>query len=274
MEAERNASSDYGRFAAALGIVWYGVQAPGQRLAYIALPFILVLLMRPSTVGLAGRARRLLVPFVTWSVVFAMLHTALSLKVADPPFAWWSWHMMLSGTWSHLWILPFAFLAIALSPWFQHPLASLGAALLAAFLIAVNGTPAAVPFGLWTFGLIPVLAGIAYFAWGWRLAVITLFASWLILHLGRPAPDNTTILVGTALALACLSWKLPATAASDWCGRMSVWIYVAHPLVIVTGQSLRITWIELGLFSLVGSVILALLLETAAQTSRRSNLEF
>ncbi len=274
MEAKRNGLIDYGCFAAALGIVWYGVQAPGQRLAYVALPFILVLLMKPSTVGFAGRARRLLLPFLTWSLVFGMLHTALSLKVADPPFAWWDMHMLLSGTWSHLWILPFAFLATMLAPWFQHPLASLGAAWAAAVLIVAKGTPTAVPFGLWAFGIIPVLVGIAFFAWGWRLAVITLVGSWLILHLGRPAPDNITILIGTGLALICLSWRLPASAASEWCARMSVWIYLSHPLVIVIGQSLRITWVELGLFSLVGSVILALLLETAVQTSRRGSLEF
>ena len=43
------------------------------------------------------------------------------------------------------------------------------------------------------------------------------------------------------LALICLSWRLPASAASEWCARMSVWIYLSHPLVIVIGQSLRIT---------------------------------
>lgn len=274
MEAERNGLIDYGRFAAALGITWFGIQAPGQRIAYIAVPFLLVLLMTPSNLSLALRARRLLLPFLTWSIIFGMLHTALALKTNDPPFGWWDWHMVLSGTWSHLWILPFAFLAALVAPWFQHPIASLGAAWLAALLFVVNGPPAAIPFGLWSFGVVPVLVGIAYYSWGWRLAVITLIGSWMILQFGRPAPDNTTILVGCALALVCLSWRLPTTALSKWCARMSVWIYLAHPLVVVTGQSLRITWIELGLFSLVGSVLLAQLLENASHTSRRGNLEF
>jgi hypothetical protein len=55
---------------------------------------------------------------------------------------------------------------------------------------------------------------------------------------------------------------------------MSVLIYLAHPLVVFVGQSLRISWVELGLFSMVGSVILAQLLDTAANNSRRGDLEF
>lgn len=274
MATARNGLIDYGRFVAALGIVWFHSQAPGNRIAYIALPFFLVLLSMPSSASLVVRARRLLVPFVTWSLIFGMLATALAVKNNDPPFSWWGWHMILTGTWIHLWFLPFAFVAAVLAPWFRHPLASLGAALLVAFLLAVEGAPDMIPFGQWSFGAIPVLVGIAYFSWGWRLAVITLLSSWLILYFGRPSPDNTTILVGTALAMGCLSYRLPSTALSDWCARLSVWIYLAHPLIIILGQSLRITWVELGLFSLVGSVILAQILETAIQASRKGRLEF
>lgn len=274
MATARNGLIDYGRFVAAMGIVWFHSQAPGSRIAYVALPFFLVLLSIPSTASLAVRARRLLVPFVTWSLIFAMLRTALSLKNGNTPFEWWDWTMIFSGTWIHLWFLPFAFLAALLAPWFQHPLASMGAAFLAAGLMAVNGTPDLAPFGQWSFGVIPVLVGIAFFAWGWRLAIITLLGSFMILNFGRPSPDNVTILVGTGLALVCLSYRLPANAVSDWCARLSVWIYLAHPLVIIVGQSLRITWVELGLFALVGSAILAQLLETAVQASRKGRLEF
>lgn len=274
MEAERNGLVDYGCFAGALGIVWFGIQAPGQRLAYIALPFLLVLLLRPSSLGLLGQARRLLLPFLTWSVVFAIVHIAISLKLGDAPFVWWQPHMLLSGTWSHLWILPFAFVAALLSPWFQHPLASLGAAWLLALVMVVKGTPETMPLGQWSFGVIPVLVGIAYYSWGWRLGAVALIGSWLILQVGRPAPDNTTILVGSALAMVCLSYRLPVTPLSEWCARMSVWIFLAHPLVVFIGQSLRITWVELGLFSLVGSVMLAQLLEMAANSTRRGNLQF
>jgi fucose 4-O-acetylase-like acetyltransferase len=270
----RNGTVDCARFVAALGIVWFHSQAPGAWIASVALPVFLILLLIPLDASPGQRARRLLVPFVTWSLVYAMLRTALALKQHDAPFGWWDWTMVFSGTWIHLWVLPFAFVAALLAPWFQHPLASLGAALLTAFLIVVKGPPDLAPFGQWSQGVIPMLVGIAFMSWGWRLAVITLAGSWLVLHLGQPSPDNFTFLVGTALALGCLLYRLPASAFSDWCGRLSLTVYLAHPLMIILGQSLRITWVELALFSLVASVIFAQILETAIQASRRGRLEF
>lgn len=274
MEKSRNGLIDYGLFLAVLGIVWFHTQAPGYRVAYIALPFFLVLLSAPSSSSLWMQAKRLLLPFLTWSLVFAMLNTALSLKNHNPPFDWWRWDMVLSGTWIHLWFLPFAFVAAALSPWLRHPLASLGAAILFATLTVLNGPPETRPFGLWAFGVIPVLTSIAFFSWGWRLAVTTLGLSMLILFLGAPSPDNIVILVGTGLALVLLSNHLPATPVSDWCARLTLWIYLSHPLVIIVGQSLRITYIELGLFSLAFSVIFAQVIETLVQASRKGRLEF
>lgn len=273
VKAERNGLIDYGQFLAALGIVWFHTQAPGFLVASFASPFFLVLLSMPSGTSPATRAKQLLLPFLTWSLVFAMLNTALSLKTQSPPFEWWRWNMILTGTWIHLWFLPFAFLATLVSPWLRHPLASLGLAMLAAILIVLNGTPQTVPFGQWAFGIIPVLVGIAFVSWGWRLAVTTLFLSTLILFLGQPSPDNITILVGTGLALLLLSNPIPETAISDWCGRLSLWIYLSHPLVIIAGQSLRITYVELGLFSLVGSVFLAQIIESVSQSSRKGRLE-
>lgn len=274
MNTERNGLIDYGRFLAALGIVWFNAQAPGDRIAYLALPFFLVLLALPSTSSLSARAKRLLLPFLIWSVIFAMLNTALSLKTNSAPFEWWRWSMLLSGTWVHLWFLPFAFLAAVVAPWFRHPLASLGAAILTATLLALYGSPKPIPLGQWAFAVIPVLVGIAYFSWGWRLAVTTLLTSSMILFLGPASPDNVTILFGTAIALVFLSNHLPATAVSDWCARISYWVYLAHPLVIIVAQSLRITYIELALVSLVGSVILAQIIETSVQASRKGKLEF
>lgn len=270
----RNGLIDYGRLLAAFGIVWFNSQAPGDRIAYIALPFFLVLLALPSTSSLGARAKRLLVPFLVWSMVFAMLNTALTLKTNAPPFDWWRWSMLLSGTWTHLWFLPFAFLVAVVAPWFRHPLASLGGAVLTAALMSLHGSPEQVPFGQWTFGVIPVLVGIAYYSWGWRLAVTTLLLSSLILFLGPSSPDNITILVGTAIALMFLANYMPPTVVSDWCARISFWVYLAHPLVIIVGHSLRITYIELGLVSLVGSVILAQIIETSVQASRKGKLEF
>lgn len=274
MNQGRNGLIDYGRLLAAFGIVWFNAQAPWDRIAYLGLPFFLVLLALPSTSTLSARARRLLIPFAICSVIYAMLNTALQLKAGAPPFGWWEWSMLLSGTWVHLWFLPFAFMVAVLAPWFRHPLASLGVALLTATLLALQGSPEQIPLGQWTFSVIPVLVGIAYYSWGWRLAVTTLLLSSLILFLGPSQPDNTTIFVGTAIALVFLANYLPPTQVSDWCARISLWVYLMHPLVIIIGQSLRITYIELALFSIVGSVILAQVIETSVQASRKGKLEF
>ncbi len=273
MTAERNGLIDYGRFLAALGLVWFFSQAPGNRIAYLSVPFLLIILTLPISESVATKARRLLLPFLIWSAVFAVVQIAQALKLHAPPLGWWQNYMLLTGTWYHLWILPFAFLASVLAPWFQNPIASLGTALLVAIFMAVQGTPEALPFGLWSFGILPVLVGIAYLAWGWRLAVVALVLSSTILFLGRPAPDNITIFVGTALALFCMANRLPATPTSDWCGRMSTWIILAHPLAIIIGQSLRITFIELALFSVVVSVILAQILDAAVNGTHRQRLE-
>ena len=273
MTAERNALIDYGRFLAALGLVWFFTQAPGVRIAYLSVPFLLVVLTLPATGSVASKARRLLWPFLVWSVVFAIVHVALAVKAREAPFGWWENYMILTGTWSHLWILPFAFLASVLAPWFQHPVASFGAALIVTLLMALEGTPDTVPFGLWSFGVLPILVGVAFIAWGWRLALVTLLLSSAILFLGRPSPDNVTILIGTALALFCLAVRLPSTSTSDWFGRIGTWIILSHPLAIIVGQSLRITWVELALFSVVAAVILALILEASTSGPRRGRLE-
>jgi hypothetical protein len=268
VNATQNGLAGYGQFLAALGMVWFGAQAPGFEIALIALPLYLVLLTIPSDASLGARANRFLLPFLIWSVIYGLVHVALTGKNQTPTLGWWEWHMLLSGTWIHLWVLPFAFVTALLSPWLQHPLASLGLAILAATLMALHGSPEAIPFGQWTFGTIPVLVGIAYFSWGWRLAVVTLLASSLILLLGSLSPDHATILAGSALGLFFVSNHLPRTAVSDWCARVSLWIYLVYPLVVIVGHSLRITYIELGLFSLVGSVIAAQIIEIAVQASQ------
>jgi len=52
VDTERNGLIDYGRFLAALGIVWFNAQAPGDRIAYLALPFFLLFeLLGPVDVG-------------------------------------------------------------------------------------------------------------------------------------------------------------------------------------------------------------------------------
>ncbi|MBL9049694.1 MAG: hypothetical protein JNK19_06255 [Tabrizicola sp.] len=267
VKAVDNGLVDYVRFAAALSIVWFSIDVPGNWLAKVAIPLFLVLLLTDSESGFATSAARYLKPFVIWSGVYALLKIAFAIKAQDPPLGWWDWPMVLTGTWIHLWMLPFVFVTTLLAPWLRHPLASLGAALLVVALLAGKGTPIHEPWLHWSFGAIPVFVAIGFLAWGWRLAATTLGLSFLVLYLGRPSPENFTILAGTALALIVLSYRLPTTPLSQHFARLSLVIYLAHPLIIIVGQSLRITWVELGLFSIVGSVILALIIDSVMSTA-------
>lgn len=144
------------------------------------------------------------------------------------------------------------------------------AALAVALALCVFGTPEAVPFAQWSFGLIPVLTGFAYFTTGWRVAAMTLLLCWVILVTGRPSEDNITILIGTGLALLTLSLHIAPTRLSDWCARLSMWVYLAHPLVIIAGQTAGLSGIALGVFSLLGTVTIAQGMEVAKASFRRS----
>jgi hypothetical protein len=270
VKTANNGLVDYARFAASLAIVWLNVDVPGNWLANIALPLFLVLLFADQGPSLASNAQRYLRPFLIWSALYALLSIAFSVRSYQPALDWWDWKMVIVGTWHHLWVFPFVFLAALLAPWFRHPLASLGAAILVASLLAGNTAVANGAWLPWSFGAIPVLVTIGFAAWGWRLAATTLGVSFVILFLGDPSPDNLTMLAGTALALIIMSYRLPSSPLSAQCARLSLGIYLTHPLITIIGQSLRITWVELGLFSIVGSVIFAVVVDTVMRGGQRN----
>ncbi|MDQ7775762.1 MAG: hypothetical protein Q4615_07595 [Paracoccus aminovorans] len=144
--------------------------------------------------------------------------------------------MLLTGSSLHLWFLPFAFLVAMLTPMLTRRNVAPIAALSGAAAFCLFGTPENIPLAQWSFGLIPVLVGIAYFTNGWRIAAATLILCWLMLTLGRPSADNITILAGTGVALVVLAVRVAPTRLSSWCAGLSMWVYLAHPLVFVVGR--------------------------------------
>jgi len=269
VQTARNGLADHARFVAALAVMWASLDLPGDWIAEIGLPLFIVLTVAQSRPQIGDASWRFLRPFVIWSAVYALVNLALGAKYGESAFGWWRPEMLVMGTSPHLWVLPFLFLVVVLSPWFRHPLASLGVALLVATLLVNDRLSSTPPLPQWSFALIPVMTGIGFMAWGWRLAATTLVCSWLVLQLGRPDPDNFSILAGTAIALIILSYRTQTTPASLWCGRLAMGIYLAFPIAILIGYALRISWVELGLFSVVGSVILAQIADTAAAPSAR-----
>lgn len=253
----RNGLVDYARFVAALGIVWFHASAPGARAAYLALPFFLVLLSTPSRASFADRAQRLLKPFLIWSVIYGAVQVLLALKHGRPALVWWQPEMLLTGTALHLWFLPFALLVYPLRHLSNRPwLAALMPIAASAALALWGGGGSAAPWAQWSFGILPVLLGIAWFGIG-RWSFVVLILCFVILQNFRPSEDNLIIIGGSALAIAMLAFRLPTTALSTRCARLSMWIYLGHVLVIITGQTAGFEGAGLGLFATAGSVALA-----------------
>lgn len=116
----RSAAIEWLRFVCCLGIVAFHMQVSWPHVAIsglYAFSIITVALAvksaRGRTIGGFARARfrTLLVPWIFWSVFYAAVLSAISLRNGNPLFSWFETRMLLTGTVIHLWFLPFAFVA-------------------------------------------------------------------------------------------------------------------------------------------------------------------
>jgi hypothetical protein len=230
------------------------------------LPYFLVLLALPSQSGISKRARRLLVPFAIWSGIYAFVFTLIAAKTGLAPFAWWRSYMFASGPSIHLWFLPFAFMVSCVSSILRGTHA-VALPLLASCLLAVLGETPGFPWYQWSFALIPVLAGFAFLQ-NRGLGLLSLVGSILVLEIFRPSPDNLVIAGGAAVAFLAMSAKLPATAASDWCARLSFQVYLCQILVILKFKLMGLEGYSLALASIAGSLVLAVGIETVLSRLR------
>lgn len=255
----RNGLVDCLRLLCAFGIVWFHSQAPGHRIAYVALPFFLVLLALPSRRGVQERGWRLLRPWLVWSMVYMLFEIMRSLQAGRQPFAWLRIEMLLYGPSIHLWFLPFSLLAVLLAaPLAKRPGLALAITPLAALGVALSPGVQTAPFGQWLFGAVPLLTGIAFFAQSKRcrpLAFLALAAAWVILEALRPNPDNTTILIGSVLALAAFMVQLPSSRASNLMARLSFPVYLSHPIFIFVGYYIGFNGVIVAVFACLSSLI-------------------
>ena len=81
----RNGLLDLAKWVGSIGIVWFHIGLPGADIGYAALPFFVAYLAyfgvgRP----LADRARRLLVPWVIWSAIFAVAKVLQAMALGTP----------------------------------------------------------------------------------------------------------------------------------------------------------------------------------------------
>ena len=243
----RNGTLDYARLIASFGIVFFHVGAPGAAVGYAALPFFLILLVvmsSPAATRTAfgpyaqGRARRLLIPWLIWSGVYATLKI-VEIAVTGAPFASeFAPYMILTGPEVHLWFLPFALVVcLAAYPAMRHGSGPLSAALTAAglaFLLAQQGLTLPIPFAQWLYGMPAVCLGLALAIDKGRVVQQALLLCCFVT--GALITGATTGLAQLSMAavvfVLCTNLHLPATSISRLSGTAALGVYLAHPLVL------------------------------------------
>lgn len=258
---DHNASYDYARLAAVVGIIWFHAHAPGALIGYSGLAFFLLLLVhlaQPQAAQArdrahrapaflrhaAARGQRLLLPWLIASVAYG------ALKLIDvargAPFAEeFQPSMWLTGPALHLWFLPFAY-AVCLAVWplgrVMHHLGQrhamslafvfAGVALVALGLVQVGD--AAVPLAQWGYALPVVLFGVAMTLT--RTAVPNMLGLLTFFVCGALAANWTSGLPEIALAglvlILCRAVPLPGTLLSAMAARWALALYLIHPAVL------------------------------------------
>lgn len=253
----RNGSLDLARLPAAFGVVLFHAHAPGGLIGYSGLAYFLILV---PTLGLpssaAARAvdfarnrfRRLLLPWVIWSAIFAVLEVARWLATERPSAERFDPLMLVTGTSLHLWFLPYAFVAsLCLPPirrlalTLSHPafiilLTVVLLLLLISFAPILHGSSKP-PLAQWAYGLPSLLTGLVL-----GLALLRRVSSTPV-NLAVLAVLGTAVAIGWAaeilqltvaflVILVCMALPIPSSPLSAFCSRHSMGVYLVHPLCI------------------------------------------
>lgn len=295
----RNASFDYARLLASLGIIVFHTGAPGAEIGYAGLSFFVILLapfgLQQEALMTAGfgayarsRANRLLLPWIGWGLLYTLAKGAkilLAHKLTGGEFELW---MLATGPALHLWFLPFAFLA-GLILRAQYPLyrrvAASSVAPAAGFALAALAfgmvlflpyKTFAIPFAQYLFALPSFLLGLS-FAYlkqaPARWAVMTLVTA--DLWLGGLPPGWLQLCLAGWVVLACFAIPLAETGLSRLCAALSLTIYLLHPLVLALIEQfahLPARGLTICLWGMSVSVVIAILLHVTAQRFSRDSL--
>ncbi|WP_281932433.1 acyltransferase family protein [Roseibium album] len=235
----RNGSVDLLRFAGAIGIILFHCGAPGSWFGLAALPmFVMLLVFYGAGRALSVSARRLLVPWLIWSGIYAALKIAQSVVTGTPlsdEFVPW---MFLTGPSIHLWFLPFSFLFLAVCAAMPErmPTALLWPVcivLSAAALGMFNTGQLPVPFAQWLAVIPAACVGLLMQRLNNKiLSPLALAMSAIVaLLLGVSAMTNQLLIAGLVIAMA-FAIQLPTTKASSFLSSMSLGMYLVHPALI------------------------------------------
>lgn len=296
-KAARSASIDLLKILSAYGIVWFHSGAVSFRLfAYAGLPIFVMLTAILSAQSASKyplgqfarqRAWRLLEPWLVWCLIYLLLWVGYN-TLRNKPMHWhFKPNMLLVGTATHLWYLPFALGIGLISYGLLRITARVAPSLVVpvVFLGAVAGmTPIwgwihhgemPEPFGQWLFSAPAVLLGFGMFLATHRRpkAGLTAAMIWpgaalgiltLAMASGFIAPEVALpYVVALAAILVALNVTIRSNAIIEFLAPLSFGIYLIHIAVIPFTEQLlkRYAGPEVcAVLNMVASTVLAWLI--------------
>lgn len=228
------------RFLGAIGIIQFHCDVAGGWIGLAALPmFIMLLVYYGAGKPVAHQARRLLVPWLAWSVIYACIKYARSI-INDAPlsseFAPW---MVLTGTSLHLWFLSFSFLfllfCVLVPERAPTPLLAFVCVLLSGACLWVSNTAnLLIPLVQWMPVVPAAFAGLLMQRFRNETVVpLTLACSaFAAFCFGLDTMTPQLAIAGLAVALAS-AVPMPQTKIVDTLSGLSLGMYLVHPAVMV-----------------------------------------
>lgn len=254
------------RFLAAFGIVWFHAdEASWRNVGYAGLPiFVLVFCalivihfndLQFSEYG-RKRSKRLLIPWLFWSIVFSVIKAGRCYLSADHSLSVPSWNDFIMGGNIHLWFLPFAFFLSLLLYWMcRYALRSEKTVNVIALSIILTVlsfyttgyltkyTSLCPPFAQWSFAFscLPLGFCIGYIYRTMTnhsryLAYSILYGMVVIVCLHLHGLWDSTLLIpyglGTLLTILAFTVTIPYEKNGQFLGALTYGIYLIHPLVM------------------------------------------
>lgn len=255
---------DYLRFVSAIGVLWFHAKAPLWQLAYAGLTaFLFLSIALPSgdkarkypVQFIVSRARRLLLPFLLWSLFYSVMKVSQAYYEGAPLAQEFKAWMILTGPVLPLWFLPYAFVSsIVLIILQERYLKKTKSTFLLLVFVAASvqiwasryisgGAPT--PLAQWAYALPVVL-----FATSWRMRKITPYAPAIIIGtvvLSAMIPRfaggsaSSAIIIGILATLVCIAIPKRTLPLSRLVAYLSMPIYLLHPasLAILKQAGLR-----------------------------------
>lgn len=279
----RQSSFELLRIISAAGIVWFHAKVTGSEIGYTGLAIFLILTPYFELGANFERltpwiqhAKRLLIPFLFWSIIFAAANLIKGkpvLNLAHGPLL-----AVLAGPSIHLWYLPFMAAALAITGalkahFTRRAIAIAGLVILLPLAIAfpllrAAGPMLVPPVGQWFHALTPLLAGIIFGASRGSLPTIPALGAVMLaasmIVFGEIAILQFLVGLGLVELASRFSWTNARVNA--YSGYM-MGVYLVHPLALTVLRPLeRYSQAAFVLCAVVASTLAVMMATRVAPT--------